>query len=45
MDVSRGSVIVPKLPGLGVSIDEKAVHTLALARTAVTATGSREMAI
>lgn len=43
MDVVRGNVIVPKSPGLGVDIDEKAVHSLALARTAINASGTREI--
>ena len=43
IDVVRGHCIVPQLPGLGVDIDEKAVRGHALARTAVTASGVREL--
>jgi len=43
IDVVRGHCIVPQLPGLGVSIDEKSVHERALARTAVNASGFREL--
>jgi len=43
IDVVRGHCVVPQLPGLGVNIDEKAVHEHALARTAVNASGAREL--
>jgi len=43
IDVVRGCCVVPQLPGLGVDIDEKAVHARALARTAVNASGTREL--
>jgi muconate cycloisomerase len=43
IDVVRGSCVVPQLPGLGVDVDEKAVHARALARTVVSRSGAREL--
>ena len=39
----RGHCVVPQLPAPGVSVDEKAVHARALARTGVNASGFREL--
>jgi len=43
IDVVNGKVAVPNLPGLGVEIDEKMVHSRAFVRTAVNASGFREI--